>query len=353
MKTPVFLIATALTVSAFYSLEPACRQSSADSEYHVKCIPLLAEQLDINANTVYAPAFRAAWTLLATNIIGEPVKMVNPILLAGELNQHPYRPENLSDWVLEAGNVEDGVIERIRQSLMYSFSETAPELDKWRKEKDAVICYARLVRVMTFKYPFESLDWNFFNGKKMERVSCFGITKKRFNEDKDIAAMQQQVRIFDYRHPDDFIVTLSTADPDAEIILAKIPPQNSLKEMVAAVSERIERSFPEEFSNIDEIMIPKIHLESEKRFEELIHQHLANKGFEEWFFAEARQSVNFSLNESGALATATGEIVKIKGPTSRIYAFDKPFLVICKNRNSTEPELVAWIANTDVMQISH
>jgi hypothetical protein len=207
-----------------------------------------------------------------------------------------------------------------------------------------------MVKVMAFKHPFETLEWKFYAEEDAEKVSCFGISKKRFNEDKDIACMQEQVKIHDYRHPDDFIITLATADPGVRIILAKIQPENTLQEMVDLVDERIERSFPEDFSNIDELMVPKIRLQTYHTFHELIHQHLANTGYEDWFFAEARQSVDFSLDESGALAQATGEIVKIKGPTSRIYAFDKPFLVICRDKDSKEPDIVAWIANTDVMQ---
>jgi hypothetical protein len=88
------------------------------------------EPLDAGANTVYAPAFRAAWTLLVTDILGEYVKTVEPIPLVDRLNLAPYHPEAPGDWVIEAGNVKEGVIERIRQSLMYRFGETSPELDK-------------------------------------------------------------------------------------------------------------------------------------------------------------------------------------------------------------------------------
>jgi len=287
--------------------------------------------------------------MLVTDIIGENVKTVNSIPLVEEMNQNPFRPDNPSDWVIEAGTVTDGIIEKIKQSLMYKFQETDLSLDKYRKELDAIICYARMVKVMSFKYPFESIEWNFNANNEIRKVSCFGISKRRSDEDKDLTEMQQQVAIYDYRNPDDFIVTLATADPSMEIILAKIAPGATLESAVTRVNERMERSIPEDFSNIDEIMIPKINLKSEKTYQELISQFLANKGFEDYFFAEAKQEVEFILDESGALAKVTGEIVKIKGPTSRIYAFDKPFLVICRDKGSEEPDIVAWIADTDVM----
>jgi hypothetical protein len=111
------------------------------------------------------------------------------------------------------------------------------------------------------------------------------------------------------------------------------------------------RSVPEDFSNIDELIIPKIKLSSKRSFSELLHQHLANRGFESWFFAVASQQLEFTLDESGVLVEITGKIVKIKGPVSRIYAFDKPFLLICREKGSEEPDMAAWIATPDVMNV--
>jgi hypothetical protein len=162
--------------------------------------------------------------------------------------------------------------------------------------------------------------------------------------------MQEQVSIYDYRNPDDFIVRLETADPSVEIILAKMQADVTLDALLEKVNERIERSSPEEFSNIDEIIIPKINLKVNMTFPELIHQYLANEGFEDWFFAVASQQVDFSLDESGARAEITGKIVKIKGPVSRIYSFDKPFLLVYREIGSSEPLLMAWIATPEVMR---
>jgi hypothetical protein len=351
MKTHAIIIVSLLVTAMVIASGLTSRQSAVGSRQPLKCIPLLDEQLEPTQNTVYTPAFRAAWTLLAGEILGEEVRTVNPIPLVDRLNDQFFRPSDLSDWVLEAGNVNEGIIEDIKQSLIYKFQQTDHSLDQFRSEKDAIICYARLVRAMAFKHPFESMDWHFMHAAGNSRIACFGIGKKRFNEDTDIKEMQEQVSIYDYRNPDDFIIRLETADPSMEIIIAKMEPEGTIKASYQSVSERMEQSVPEEFSNIDELIIPKIKLSSKRSFSELIHQHLANRGFEKWFFAVASQQVEFTLDESGALAEITGKIVKIKGPVSRIYALDKPFLLICREKGSDEPDMVAWIATPDVMNV--
>jgi hypothetical protein len=365
MKTPIILsyVAAAMILiwpwpnsrqSSVVSRQSApvilseAKDSSQESEI---CVPLIGERLDPSENQVYTPAFRAAWTLLVGDILGEHVKTTNPIPLVDSLNQNLYWPESPRDWVLEAGRVQDGIIEKIKQLLMYKFHENDASLDQFRKEKDAIICYARMIKVMAFKYPFETLVWNFNHNDRSSRVACFGISKSKTDMNPDLKLMHDQVAIHDYRHRDDFIVSLQVADPSLEIILAKMEPEMTLEASYNKVRERMDRTVPERLSGIDELIIPKVNINTDKSYQELIGQFLANEGFEEWFFAVARQKVEFSLDESGALAEVTGKIVKIKGPTSRIYAFDKPFLIICREKRSEEPVLMAWVATTEVMKM--
>jgi hypothetical protein len=161
--------------------------------------------------------------------------------------------------------------------------------------------------------------------------------------------MRKQACFYDYRNPDDFILKLIVKEPDMEIILAKTEYQGSVREMITMVNDRIRQTCPEEISEMDELIIPKIHLAVNHTYKELIGKFLANRGFRDYFFAEADQDVGFSLDETGATAEATGTIVKMKGPVPRIYAIDKPFLLILRRPGSMEPDLVLWVANADFL----
>lgn len=305
----------------------------------------LDEKLPSNTNIVYAPAMRAAWTLLKEEIIGEDIRLEKPLSLASALNGAPYDvPEN-PGWLAMAGFIEDGIIGRINQTLLdrYGSCEHGPgEVN----EKDGIVCYATMHAAAGFGQEFETLQWDFRGDEGSIPVECFGVSK---GTGAGKAAMREQVRIHDYRHRDDFIVSLSSRDEGKEVILAKVEREGTLLGTLQGINERMSLPGVSKVGENDELVVPKIHFEVDRSFDEILGLHLRNKGFEEYFFARMGQFMEFRLDESGAEATATGEIVLLRGPESRVYIFDKPFLVILRDRNAVEPDLVAWADNAGIL----
>ena len=292
-------------------------------------IPHLDEKVDFRQNIIYTLAFRAAWTLLKEDIIGEDIKLAIPVGLEHRLNGLPYRPAPGNERMVRAGFVSDGVIDRIEKEVKDRFGDDARSLNPFRGEDDAIVCYARFRKEATFIHTFETLEWDFVSAERPLSVACFGISRNTGEEDK--RALRSQVSIFDYRNPDDFIVRLATAEPGQEIILAKTEPERTLLATILQVDRRINASLAGSISDMDELVIPKLVLSTEHVYDELIGKFLVNKGFEEYFFAKAREQTTFTMDESGVVAEATGEIVIHKGPRSRTYAFDKPFQVMFGN----------------------
>jgi hypothetical protein len=141
-------------------------------------------------------------------------------------------------------------------------------------------------------------------------------------------------------------------DPGKEVILAKIPFGRTLSGMIRDIDGRINLPGETRLSEIDELVIPKIKFDTEHSYNEFLGLHLRNAGFEEYFFAHMLQNIRFRLDESGAEAVATGEIVLHKGPVSRFYIFDKPFMVILRDKDSCEPDMVVWIDNTGILELA-
>lgn len=301
---------------------------------------------DPAGNIIYTPAFRAAWTMLKEDIVRADIRLHEPVEMVKNLNSNPYRIADGPDCIALSGFVENGIIDEINSQLRSKFGIAESGLDKYARDKEAIVCYSRFRKTVFFEMPFETLNWKF--GKSVETipVACFGITTGN-SEEKE--KMRKQVRFFDYRNPDDFILSLKGKDPGMEIILAKTELTGTLGEMIGIIDSRIRQSYPEEISEMDELIIPKIDLSVFHTYNELIGKFLANRGFRDFFFAEAGQDVSFKLDESGASAEATGKIVIKKGPVPRIYLFDKPFLLILRKTGSTEPDLVLWLANTDFL----
>jgi len=343
MKTTALI----LIISLFGSLLK--QDNPVKPTENTQVISQLEEKIDLSKNIVYASTFRASWTMLKENVISDNVIVNGAYQFGTMMNKSPYHPST-EDWVVEAGFVEDGVLNRIDNSLQTKFGIRETDLDQFEDERDAIICYSYFQKALTFKYPFESLEWEFKSNGESYRVACLGVSKSgERDQTEELKARNRQVTIFDYRNPDDFIVRLVGKEENKEIILAKVHPAKTLKETMITVLVRMQLAAPEELIFLDELVIPKINLEIEHSYDELLGKFLANPGFKEYFFARASQDINFSLDETGAQGSATGEIVKIKGPTSTLYHFDKPFLVIMKDKDQAEPDLVMWIANAEYL----
>ncbi|MFH0760632.1 MAG: hypothetical protein V2A67_03920 [Bacteroidota bacterium] len=340
MKTIVFF---ALLLMAGVGLPSRSLQKESGS---LQVIPDTRMPADPAGNILYAPTFRAAWTMLKDDIIKSDIRLKKPVPVVKYLNQNPYSVRNDPDWMALAGFVDTGIIDRINAELLTRFNTRQSGLEKYAGEKDGIICYSRFHKSITFNVPFETMNWTFNSGNTSTEVKCFGVTRMGGGEKE---RMRKQTQLFDYRNPDDFILILSGADPGKEIVLAKTEFQGSVQEMIGLVNDRIRNSYPDGIADFDELIIPKINLSENHTYRELIGKFLANRDFQDYFFAEAGQEISFSLNETGAVAEATGTIVKIKGPVPRNYVFDKPFLLIFRNVGSDESDLVLWVANTDFL----
>ena len=315
-----------------------------DQDIHV--IAHLNEKLPSNTNIVYTPTLRASWTLLKDEIVGEDIVLTKSMSLTASLNRDPFNvPEN-GDWLAMAGFVEEGILEEINREMKNKFGVNDTGLENYIDDK-SIICYSYLHKTVGFRNSFETLSWDFPGSDGSQPVECFGVSKGPGSEKE---GMREQVRVHDYRHRDDFIVRIMSRDTLKEVILAKIPLEGTLSGMIVDIEKRISLPGESELSETDELVIPKIKFDVRQSYDEFLGLHLKNKGFEDYFFARVAQDISLSLDESGAEAVATGEIVLKKGPGSRLYIFDKPFLVMIRDKNSPEPDMVVWVDNKGILK---
>jgi len=318
-----------------------------EKEPGVFVIAHLNEKIPSNSNIVYAPTFRASWTILKNEIIGaDKIETDPPLSLTAALNRNPFNVPDNNDWLAMAGFVEKGILKEINKAMQKKFGISETGLDK-HIDDEGIVCYSYLNKALKFAQTFETLSWDFPGSDGSQTVECFGVSK---GEGKDKADMREQVSINDYRNPDDFIIRITSEGQGKEIILAKMPWGGTMSGMIKEINERINLPAIDKLSEADELVIPKIEFDVEHSYDELQGVFLKNKGFEDYFFSRAVQKISFTLDESGAEARATGEIILKKGPRNRLYIFDKPFMVILRDTNSSEPGLVVWVNNIDILK---
>ncbi len=311
-------------------------------------IPYLSEKIDPVQNIVYANSFLSAWGQLK-DVLGGDIRLKQQIYLEKYLNEYAIKSANDENYVAMGGFVKNGIIEKINKELKSKFRLQQTNLNVYKDKSDVIICYAYFQKKLKFDTEFQSLNkpYPFYYNGKQTKVECFGINSNIDNSYK--RNLLKQVEIIDYRNNRDFIIRLKGRNQDEEIILAKVDLGKTLEITIDNIKEKIRNSKWENLKNDDVLIIPKIDFSIEHSYKLLLGKHLANKGFEDYFFDRAEQNIKFELNESGASVASQAEIVLKKGRGPRYLLFDKPFLLIMKSKSEEKPYFALWIADPEFL----
>lgn len=171
------------------------------------------------------------------------------------------------------------------------------------------------------------------------------------------------VTILYYKNDENFIIKLSPIDKNHEIILFKTEAKyNSLIEMNQSLVSLTDISMDEKqnwrfnFLNDDVLVIPKFNFNIETNFKKIEGKVL--NGFDNQFKIEtAYQRIGFVLDENGAeiesevevAVEAIEEIIDKELPKPKKLIFDKPFYVLLRKKEATNPYFVLWNVNTELL----
>jgi hypothetical protein len=186
-------------------------------------------------------------------------------------------------------------------------------------------------------------------------VASFGFRDFKLSSERD-QQIERQVTILDYRSDDDFILTLNATSQRDQIVLAKIEPQATLQETIAAVQTRIEQSPLKEWARtvggFESVVVPVISVGVERRYTELIDRGIQNAGWEGYAVSEARQGIRFRLDEYGARveSDSTKGWASAASMEPRQFVFDKPFLIYLKEQSSQSPYFALWVETPEVLE---
>jgi hypothetical protein len=331
-------------------------------------------------NVIWCSTFQMTWDMLKNDIIGEPVKVPEAKELAERLNKAEVSKTDLQQksYYSAAGIVKDGIIDQIIKEMKRRFpNEPEPDfkeldsLSRFQKEL-TVVNYAFLDVEFDFKKPFHNTDskltFQDSNGKGTA-VTSFGTGKKDWD-----AEVAEQVDILYYKDIDypkkaHFAVDLCKYTKPYQVVLALLPRQNTLRETVDKVEqkisefkhdphyEQVSKLQPSKFSfgPPDSLIVPDFLYKLTHRYEELINKHIINEKLFNYWFCIAKQMINFSLSRTGL--TVKSEAILAPPPPAarlglpRLLHFNKPFLIYVKKRQGgNEPLFVMWVDNSELMQ---
>lgn len=314
-------------------------------------------------NYVYCATFQIAWNVLQDNIIKEPILLTGSPPMADLLNKRLIDRNDLSekDFVADAGFLEKGIVEKIRKQLQATFPGEQPELLGGLPE-EGILAYAYLHKTLPFEVPFNKMvrPLIFRCPAGDIALKSFGLRNFSFAKSRH-TDLSKQVIILDYLSDNDFILKLDTVSSTNELILAKIPPGKSLQATLASVQERIDKNefFIDDFLKEKEsLVVPNIKIDVLRKYSELLGRFFKNVGFEKYRIVEARQSIRFYLDTTGAklkseaiiLAKTAKKTRPLRKIRPRQFIFNKPFLLYLKETKSDQPYFAMWIENPELLE---
>lgn len=321
---------------------------SQDSDFNkTRIVPYVQAEIDKDNNTIYCASFQIAWNNLIDSIVKEDIVLDRAPWYLNYLNSNDYKGVIDYKYVLvKTGISNPDIIQQIDTELQDRFNKSF-SLPYEIGATDMVI-FSFFSKNIDFYSPlndeFDKDEILKFNNKK---VDFFGLKYGWANP-----TYKKQLRIHDYKSDDDFIFQIGTKKNQDEIYLAKVEPKETLEKTYNYVMERVGLVRISYLEQLDQVRIPYINLKSTKHFSEIEGKRLLNSGFDKYVFGQAVQLIDFSLTENGVSleSLAYGDAYESNATAQKKLIFDKPFLLIIKQKDGDKPYFLMWISNTDLMR---
>ena len=296
-------------------------------------------------NYVWGGAMNLAWNELSENIIGEEIKLKTKSDKAAEmvesLNNAPFSKNDLDreNYYVKSGYGQK-TVDLINKECRKKFpSKSFDDLDMSLSSTD-IISYAYFLKEVEYLVEFSKKDV-LFDGDKV---------KGFYAENKE---QKENIEVLEYANDDNFIIALNLKDDTDQIILAKGYDMTDPSNVVSKVNDNMKKS--ELIAGDDIFMMPNLHLDHNRDYEELIDTFFLNEGFEVYFIAKMFENIKFDMDNKGArveneaviLMQNTAAVSDLK---PRKFILDKPFWVVMKRTNSENPYFILGVNNTKVME---
>ena len=315
--------------------------------------PILETDIIDKKNMVYCMSFQSAWNKLI-KIINGKIEYLKPNRVGEILNKNSELPEPVSENYLfvKAGKWDEqfvaGVKKESSKFLGHDLNMQINNPPVGTIPDGNFAAFALLKKELRFK--------NIFNNN-LEKGMTF-IDKYVISFGEKGKMINRSAEIIDYRNDDDFIIRVFSSTEEDDIILAKVEKEKTLLDITSSVLKRWKSSNNNSFKDLDVLEMPFISLNKEVEFAELIApiENVLVDGNPSRV-AEARQKTIFGLSETGIIlesASFVGIVTEGIGPEEnekpRYLVFNKPFLILLKEKKFDMPYFVMWVGNSELMQ---
>ena len=328
-------------------------------------VPTLEADIPTGANAVWCSSFLAAWKSMSEDLAGEDVSLDGSPQTATLLTeaQDPRLHAPAGSMYVATGWNDKGAIERLQNEFKAAFPGKQPPTFPGITP-DSFVAYSYLEANVKFALPYfqngKPLEFTDSSGHKTE-VASFGIQPE---DDYAYDKLRSQPRIlFRKGHQGDakleFAIDLCAQSSPSQIVVARIKREPSL----AKALERVDKEL-REFASLkkkdpeyakhrerirprDVLLVPDLFWQITHRFSELEGRAFLNPKLKGQRLDVAQQDILFRLDRSGAELQSEEKMYCLPLPT--YFVMDRPFLIVLRKRDATEPYFAMWVDNAELL----
>jgi hypothetical protein len=304
---------------------------------------------EYEGNYIWGGAMNLAWNELNDNILHEKLQLQTTdktaLDVVNKFNQSPFSTKDVDDksYYVKSGYGQYAVDLINRESKAKFPTKSFSDLSLRLNPTD-IISYAYFLKEV--EYPIQFTEKNItFEGKSV----------KGFFADEDM--QKNNIKILEYWNDDKFIISLALKDEQDQLIIAKGFDMTSPQDIVNKINEYQVANY-QRISNIDEFEMPKLHINNHREYQELINIPLANSKFTDYAISAMFENIKFDIDSKGARVENEAVIGKFPmgatdpAPTPKIKKFimDKPFWIVMKRADSTNPYFILGVNNEKIME---
>jgi len=348
-----------------YPEPPLSFDGSADQLQHTVIVPTLDTPIPEGKSAIWCASFQIAWNKLKTDVAKGPVLIQGAEEIADRLNKSPVTEADLPErsYYAAAGLEKHGIIERIKREMGEKFPTVPPPTFSEARERVGV-AYAYLKAGVDYETPFDDLGRDELHFKDATKKATF-VSGSGIGERDEHSAhgdkLRAQVRILYSRFEgrdvlSEFVVDPSKNTTPNQVLLARVKPRGSLAKILEEVESRIQQGAQggggESMRSGERLLVPWMHWRIQRRFVEIEgpDKPIANPALEKCWFGHAEQLISFRLDRRGSSVESQSQLEAKKSAPLRLFAFDRPFLIVLKKRDAANPFFVMWVDNAELMQ---
>lgn len=331
-------------------------------------VPTADTPMPAGKNVIWCGSFQMAWNRLRDDVIKEPLRVSGAEDVARGLNAAPLREADLpaGSFYAAAGQVDDGIVETIRSEMAERFPGTAVP-DFGSLAKGDLLAYAFLRTSAKFTVPYSDHEggWTFTDSAGAKTpIRTFGFNNEPRYDSND-EGRAEQVRVLYAQAAEKeadglkaFAADLCETSRPNQLILAVVEPKATLAATWMDLKSRMGSWDAGQFLPFDEsckLEVPTLNWRITHQFAELTGEEktFQNASFESYFIRKALQMIEFSLDKGGAKLTSEAELAAAAADKDSVpsihLVFDRPFLIVLRQRGREEPFFLMWVDNAELL----